>query len=384
MRAGTKERAPVISSHMSVSHLSFDYILGFLAWIGVGAFTFFGLLMLRRRWRGRKRSLWVANFGLSIWMAMAVMTLVEIYFATIYDQSDSFNMTNVSKKWFRLHVKPDEKWLVLQGNEGIKFRDDREYPKSISNSQHHVCFLGDSFTFGHGVKSVSDRFSNRVRKQLEDEDPNRTVVTNLADAGTDLHWVELVLQKLFGHRHRVHTVVYVMCLNDIETFHPDRDKFYEELGANTPDFFLFKDTYFLNFAYFRYRQYTRPAVRDYYSFVRNHYDGAPWERMSEKLQRVNELCRTNKARLCVVVFPFLHNLGDEYSFRKVHKQVVTFCENAAIPVLDLDPVLTPHVDDGLTVNSLDAHPNERAHELAAGAILKFLRPIVREDTIHDD
>ncbi|MFQ5733498.1 MAG: SGNH/GDSL hydrolase family protein [Planctomycetaceae bacterium] len=362
---------------MSVSHLSIDYSLGLSAWIALGLIAFVGLLALRRRWRLRPIRKGIIHCGLSLWVLLAALTLVEVYFATIYDQSDSFNMTNVSKKWFQLHVKPDEKWLVLQGKQGFKFRDDREYPKSIPAGQHHICFLGDSFTFGHGVPDVRDRFSNRVRASLERSDPGKFVVTNLADAGKDLYWVELVLQQLFAHRRRVNTVVYVMCLNDIETFHPDRNKFYEELGAEGPQSFLFSETYFFNFLYYRYRQFTRPAVRNYYSFVKDYYAGEPWRLMGRKLIQVNELCRRNGARLCVVVFPFLHNLGDDYPFRGVHRQVVAFCDNAKIPVLDLDPVLTPHVGDGLTVNRFDAHPNARAHELAADAILPFLRRIVR-------
>lgn len=39
-----------------------------------------------------------------------------------------------------------------------------------------------------------------------------------------------------------------------------------------------------------------------------------------------------------------------------------------IPVLDLEPILAPHVSEGLTVSRFDAHPNERAYELAAEAI----------------
>jgi hypothetical protein len=41
-------------------------------------------------------------------------------------------------------------------------------------------------------------------------------------------------------------------------------------------------------------------------------------------------------------------------------------------VLDLWPVLKPHLGEGLTVNRFDAHPNERAHALAAEAIEREL------------
>jgi hypothetical protein len=43
-----------------------------------------------------------------------------------------------------------------------------------------------------------------------------------------------------------------------------------------------------------------------------------------------------------------------------------------VPVLDLRPVLESHAGEGLTVNRFDAHPNERAHALAAAAIEREL------------
>jgi hypothetical protein len=47
---------------------------------------------------------------------------------------------------------------------------------------------------------------------------------------------------------------------------------------------------------------------------------------------------------------------------------VEACRREGIPCLDLLPVLEPHASEKLTVNIFDAHPNERAHELAADAI----------------
>jgi hypothetical protein len=163
-----------------------------------------------------------------------------------------------------------------------------------------------------------------------------------------------------------------MCLNDIEGFAPATAGFYQELGAHEPEFFLFRETYFLNLAYFRVVQFTRPEVRDYYSFVRDYYEGEPWQRMREMLADVSAMCRRQQVEFRVVIFPFLHNLGPDYPFRGVHEQIVAACVEEEIPVLDLAPVLAPHVTEGLRVNRFDAHPNERAHALAAQAIEAWL------------
>ena len=83
-------------------------------------------------------------------------------------------------------------------------------------------------------------------------------------------------------------------------------------------------------------------------------------------------CQKHKADFRVVIFPFLHNLGPSYPFRNAHHEIAKFCESKGIRVLDLEPVLSPSADKGLTVNRFDAHPNELAHKLAADAMLKKL------------
>ena len=163
-------------------------------------------------------------------------------------------------------------------------------------------------------------------------------------------------------------MVYVVCLNDIETFHPRHKTYYVDLQQHAPGFVLWKHTYFFNLMYFRLRQFTVSDFRDYYRFVREYYDGEPWRAMQRKLDRVNRLCRSHGAKLEVVVFPFLHNLGPDYPFRDVHGQWAEWGTGRDVRVLDLLETLEPHVAAGLTVNRYDAHPHERAHALAAEAL----------------
>ncbi|MGH7130303.1 MAG: SGNH/GDSL hydrolase family protein, partial [Planctomycetaceae bacterium] len=326
--------------------------------------SFVVLLRLRRRWKTRTWRLRTVHLLLSLWMLLAVLTGFELYFALIYDETDSFNMTNVSKKWFDRHVAGHEQTLEFGDGQGVRYRDDRPFPEEIEPDGHHVLFVGDSFAFGHGVPDVSDRFSNRVRAELERSHPGEFVVSNLANAGTDLHWVEALLMALFQNGHEIDTVVYAMCLNDIETFHPRHRTYYQGFGGPGPSLWLFRETYFFNLMYFRVMQFTRPEVRGYYDFVREYYEGEPWQRMRQTLDEVNRLCENHGAELRIVVFPFLHNLGPDYEFHTAHEQIVAYGREADVPVLDLEPVLSPHVEEGLTVNRFDAHPNERAHALA--------------------
>ena len=358
----------------SLNALPAGYLIAMSLWLAGGGLAFVGLLKLRRRWKERPGRLRWVHVLLSLWMLLAALTGVELYFAVLYDESDSFNMTNVSRKWFRRHVHPEQRSLVL-GDRVALYRDNREIPSEIGADQQHIAFVGDSFTFGHGVPEVEHRFSNRLRSALARRSPGRFVVSNLADTGKDLPWIELLIRTLLESGPRVDTFVYVMCLNDVEGYAPETAAFYRDLGRHEPQFFLFRETYFLNLAYFRVMQFTRPEVRDYYSFVRDYYEGEPWQRMRETLADVSAMCRRQNVEFRVVIFPFLHNLGPDYPFRGVHEQIVTACAAEEIPVLDLAPVLSPHAGEGLMVNRFDAHPNERAHALAAEAIEAWLMDV---------
>jgi hypothetical protein len=357
---------------MPFDYLPFDYRLKLIGWLFAGVVSFLFLLSRRRRWKRSQGKLRIVHILLSLWMFLAAFTVVEIYFAVIFDQTDSFNMTLVSQKWFNKYVKPDQKVLKFHNGESTTFRNDREYPTSIPAEMHHICFVGDSFTFGHGVPNVSDRFSNRVAASLEREHPGRFIVSNLADAGRETHWVKAVLEMLTDSNYQVDTFVYVVCLNDIETFDERWRTYYTDVDLQWPTFFLWYESYFLNFAYFRLKMFAVPDIHEYYSFVKEYYDGVPWLRMQRKLNEIHQLCREHDIELKIVVFPFLHTLGPDYDFHHAHTKFVNYCREANIPMLDLEPVLAPHVDEGLRVNRFDAHPNERAHELAADAIRGLL------------
>ena len=353
-------------------YLSDRYLTGMALWLIAGGVSFWLLLRLRSMWRDRPRRIKWVHAGLSLWMTLAALTSVELYFALIYDQSDSFNMTNVSKKWFALHVEPQQMALVLSEKEGTRYRDDRPFPESLRPDQKHLIFFGDSFTFAQGVNNVQDRFSNRVRDVLERQTDGRVVVSNLADAGTDLRYVKHLVTLMLQKGHKIDTAVYVMCLNDIETYHERHEKYYQELSKHSPRFFLFRETYFFNWMYFRLRQFTTSDVRGYYSFVKDYYGGGPWRLMQGGLDELHKTCQSHGTDLRIVVFPFLHNLGPDYPFKDAHRLVVEYCESREIPVLDLEPFLSPSASKGLTVNRFDAHPNELAHRLAAEAMLEKL------------
>ena len=363
--------------------LTSGYLIGIAVWSALLGASLIALLKLRRGSAEKSMRKKLVNAGLSLWLLCLLMTALEFGFAVSYDRTDSFNMSNVSKKWFRKYAEPEEQVLRFGANEGIVYRDNEPFPQTIPDDARHICFLGDSFTYGHGINHVQDRFSNELRGRLNRHSDQQFVVTNVGKPGTDLFYAEAILENLFEEEIRVDTAVYTLCLNDIESFHPDFQTYYSGDWKQGSDFFLFRDTYFFNLLYFRIQQAQRPQVKNYYDFVRDYYDGEPWKRMQQKLSDINQLCERNDCDFRVVIFPFLHNLGEDNPFATVHKQIVDFCDEREIPVIDLLPTLESHAGEGLVVSRFDAHPNERANELAADAMRDWLRQDV-ENSLREE
>lgn len=337
-----------------------EYLLGLAGWLIVLTASLPALLKLRRKLRSpvARAEPRLTLIGLSLWFFLAALTVVELFFAVIYDQSDSFNMSKVSQHWFARHVR--------ENSEG--FRDDRPFPRTVPAGKKRIAFIGDSFTFGHGIKNVADRFSDRIGARLEAVHPGKYLESNISSPGIHVLLVTNMVEKIIERGHHIDVLVYTICLNDIEGYEPAMDQTQKRLDLKSPKFFLFRNSYFLNMLYFRVQQAWLPEVRSYYSQLADSYRAAPWEGMRHKLDELREYCAANKVDLRIVVFPFLHNLGPDYPFDAAHERIAEYCRERHLPCLDLKPVLLPHVQEGLTVNRFDAHPNERAQALAAQAI----------------
>jgi len=337
-----------------------SYLLGLLAWLVMLGWLLRSLLTFRRRRRTARKSSRLLDFSLAGWMLLAVLTGIELAVAAFYDESDSFDLTNVSKRWFSRHVR-----LNSQG-----FRDTEPFTRLVPEGKQRIVFIGDSFTFGHGVKRIADRFSDRVADGLNQAQPGKYIVANLGRSGIGANdLVPLWTQAVVEPDAHVDLAYYVLCLNDIEWFTRNNHARYTQISSGAPQWFPFRQTYAYNLLYYRYRQLTSPQIVGYYSDLREHYQGAAWTLMAEELDRFHTLLTEAGTELRIVIFPFLHNLGHDYPFREAHARIKSYATKRGLICVDLEPVLSPHATETLTVNRFDAHPNPTAQRYAAEAIL---------------
>ena len=309
--------------------------------------------------KGRLRlRLVTANVTLLLLLCSVVVVLGEVYYRFFYDTTDSFGLTKVTQRWFDRYYHFNASGL----------RDSIDgYEQELPSGKRRVSFVGDSFTAGHGVPDVEERFANRIRHAHRDWEVH-VFSMNGWDTGDELTNVK----SLTKAGYQFDRLILVYTLNDIADIVPEWQQILERIYESSEPGFLVAHSFFFNTLYYRRKATRDPEVARYYPFVRRAYEGPLWEEQKARLAGLRSAVESGGGRLLVVTFPFLHTLGPDYEFREIHERLDAFWRSLGVAHLDLLEPYESRAGEDLVVNEHDAHPNERAHQLAAHAIGAFV------------
>ncbi|MCU0863019.1 MAG: GDSL-type esterase/lipase family protein [Planctomycetes bacterium] len=317
------------------------------------------------RRRGRPASWRRLLFGNALLMALTFALLLlggELWFRFGRDTTDSIGYTKVAQRWLQRHYRFNT----------ATFRDDVEYAPAIAAGKRRISFVGDSFTAGHGIERVQDRFAGRLRARQPEWE-----VHVLAHNGADTVSETKLLELLGSNGYQFDEVVLVYCLNDVQDLLPHWTATLAaaaSTAAQRPA--LFDSSWLLDTIYYRVAIQTLPGIGDYFSFLGEAYRGEPWQQQQQRLQALQQVVERHGGRLTVVTWPFLQRLGADYPQAAAHTALAEFWQRQGVPHLDLLPLLRDERPATLVVNAADAHPNAHASELAAAAIERWLGPLL--------
>lgn len=300
--------------------------------------------------------LMLGNLLVFVFLLSPILLFGEVYYRFFYDKTDSFGLTKVYSEWFRRHYHFN--------NYGM--RDSILYTlKPIGKKR--VTFIGDSFTAGHGVANVEDRFANRLRAMRPDLEIHVFAVN-----GWDTEIEMVNLQKMKQDGYQTDQMVLVYTLNDIADLIPEWGAILDRIYSMQTGF-LVKHSYFVNTLYFCHFAASDPDISDYYGFVLKAYEGPLWEKQQEHLTLIKDFLAEEGIDFCVVTFPFLQEIGPDYPYREIHKRLDGFWKQLGVAHLDLLETYEQFRAEDLIVNRRDPHPNEYAHSIAAEEIGTFLK-----------
>jgi hypothetical protein len=223
---------------------------------------------------------------------------------------------------------------------------------------HRVLMLGDSLTFGWGVPE-EDVTSVRLEQLLREKDPSQRWEVVNSGVGNYNTRMEVHYLEKEGLRYSPDVVVLNYFINDAE---PD-----PRYAGNFINMHSSAWVFFANRLDVVWRQVTGHATWDdfYRGLYRN--DAQGWSAARAAIEKFGSLCRAQGLQCLVVHQPELHQLKP-YPFAEQEQALRTEATRAALPYLDLLPVIQEQDPSTLWVSVQDTHPNWRCDAQYASAI----------------
>lgn len=333
----------------------FDYILWWMLFFSLVIHTWCFFRFFPRP-KFRKTGLVVGNVLLFLCLIGVVALAGESYFRFAALETDSFGVSLPARRWFALHAKLN--------STGCR---DREWTTDKPSGVRRIAFVGDSFTYGWGIKQPEDRFTDLIQARFDSRSRGAVEVMNVAKPGWGTDGEIQPVRDIIDVFH-VDDVVLCHVLNDLEELLPVNAAF-NPTRPPEPGFFNIDSSCLLDYLYRRVYLSRLAPLRGYQDWLASGYANRKiMETHEDNLVAIADACCERGITLRVVLIPFIKTTGTGLDQAAIHRRLRQFLEARGVSVVDLLPALDEHPRDELVVNANDAHPNEAAHALFATAI----------------
>ncbi|PKN52913.1 MAG: hypothetical protein CVU55_06745 [Deltaproteobacteria bacterium HGW-Deltaproteobacteria-13] len=300
----------------------------------------------------------ISNAGTVLFSIFVIFILLEAIFMFI-PRSHSADFTLASKLWYAKYWKPIN---------SLGFRDYEP-----TGDHHVILFVGDSFTAGHGLKSIEDRFSNIIGREANQKGKKYTAI-NIGKPNLDTRGEYDVMKQFFYEtRIKPEKIILQYGGNDIEGASADFgikfDGFKPPANMNKFLILVGSGSYFLNYIYWQFpREY---LGMPYMTFLSQAYkNDRILSKHKEDLQLFMDYAKENSIQLIVVVFPFLADV--EMSDSMYVNDIVDFFKANKVSVINVSQLVKDIPVSERIINKNDGHPSKRVNRLVAQEILNKL------------
>lgn len=302
--------------------------------------------------KNEKAPKWLGNVGTLAVPLVALLVFLEIGFMFV-EQSHEGALSLASHVWFQRHWPPMT---------GIGYRDA---PHTDTTGKKKVLIVGDSFTSGHGLKNVEDRYGNVLANKLGKD---KYVTYNLGISGSDTR-DEFKRFTEFGVRPDLLVLQYFP--NDIEKAAAGRGVTLDGMrpygDLRTPWRQLVQQSYLLNYIYWQiphgdaapFMEYTRKVYGD---------PGVMNDHLSD-LGRFVAIRDSLNIPLYVVLFPFSHNLEKTAQYTA---PIARFFRQHSVPVLEVGPLVKDVDPNDRIVGRNDFHASAVVNQRVGNALYEMV------------
>ena len=310
----------------------------------------------------KKNLINLAIFTLSLIICLVLVEGVFIFIST--DGNDNYERTK------EFHEK------YIQYNK----HDYRDYEYSLKKPEgiFRVLVLGDSQTFGHGIKDLKNTWVKRLESKLQKEGRNASIeVLNISGPGwnSDTHLYELFKN---GFKFNPDLVILAYAHNDIP--------FPTSINCNSSDrkitsnINIFQNSKLASFIDFRINRLLEKVGEkpSYFDCLNQAYGSIGWEMNKFYLDIMGLALSIKKIHFMVTVIPIIHQLDHDYPLIGAHKKLREFSHQRRIEFLDLYEKGFKNLDaNNLKISRTNDHLNQRASDITANILFNRLKGLTR-------
>jgi hypothetical protein len=301
------------------------------------------VVVFRRFWRTPSRLRAALINSLSTAFALGYLCLaLEAYFAFFGIASDSFGCTLAAKRWFQLYGRPVN---------SLGYRDDEHPPDSLNGKRVLFC-VGDSFTWGSGIKDYRDVYPKVLAARLG----SSWEVVNIAIGGWDTS------DEINGLKHypaKPGVIVWEYFLNDI-------DSAAQQYGVQvTPNLpmppgilgGLVQNSYLADRVYWStVRIGLKQAHESYWDRFKQCYARDEiWKCHVRQLHEFVNYVQEQRVGLVALIIPNLFAIEDSMP---IAGKVEAAMREMGVDVLNLAPLLVGRAPADMVCNPFNGHANE--------------------------
>ena len=229
--------------------------------------------------------------------------------------------------------------------------------------------LGDSFTFGTGVK-VEDIFLPILQRRLNLTSDGREYETlNFGHMGYDI-MQEVILLRHYVIDFEPDVVLIGYHLNDAR---PNLNFYVSVMSWGQGGIEWSRRLVLVEHLLWRFQRKARLSRLNqaYHDAYKEEAKG--WILAREAIDQAIALSKRHSFDLALVIWPIFRDLSDDYPFKELHKKVAAFARERGIPAIDLLSEFDGYEGPELWVHPTNQHPNEIAHRIVGEAVYRFLR-----------
>ena len=264
----------------------------------------------------------------------------------------------------------------------IGLRDREINPQKPANS-YRIMIIGDSFMFGSGMPEnefTTPRVIERVLSKDFSKSGRELEVLNAGIPGSlTADWVEIL--KKAGTQFKPDLILVVFFLRDgtntssLGSFFGPIRKEIETINSKRPLYGISK-----LFTFFVDRSDRLDLSARYSKALIDSYTGtteqqAEWSRAKTNLRIIQKSAEDLDAKMALAIYPVLVELGAKYPFKAINDAIEKYCNSLSVPVFDMLPAFLNQFEPELWVSAYDQHPNKKAHQIAAEALVPFIKNI---------